>query len=242
MHGSGTRPPHRTVTRSTAAHPAPHPVTTYALIGVCALVFLLGPASGPVPAHDGGAALHREQAAYFQHWGVLPRALWSGAARPLLTPFTALFLHGGWLHLLGNLLFLFVFGDLVERRLGPFRFLFFYVIVGYLALLCYAAAHPDSAEPLIGASGAISGVLGAFLYLFPTARVTSVLPFLWFLPLRFPAWAVLVFWLVLQWAAARHDTDGPGIAYLAHVVGFMVGFLYAWLRCRSATPDEGISS
>jgi membrane associated rhomboid family serine protease len=85
-------------------------------------------------------------------------------------------------------------------------------------------------------------VLGAYLHLCPRVRVTSVLPFLWFLPLRFPAWMVLVYWLTLQWLAARHDTDGPGVAYLARVVGFKLGFLYAWLRFRTAADsDEGIS-
>lgn len=84
----------------------------------------------------------------------------------------------------------------------------------------------------MGASGSISGVLGAFLYLFPTARVTSVFPFLFFLPLRFPAWIVLLFWFFLQWQAAQHDSRGPGVAYLAHVIGFALGFLYAWARYR----------
>lgn len=229
---------------------------TYTLIGVCFLIFLLGPASGFVPAYGTGEALADEQAGHFHRWGVLPGALWSGRLRPLTTPLTALFLHGNWLHLLGNLLFLFVFGEMTEQRMGAVRFTLFYSIVGYAAMLCYAAAYPDAPEPLVGASGAISGVLGAFLYLFPKARVTSVLPFFWFLPLRFPAWAVLVFWLALQWLAARRDTDGPGVAYLAHVVGFTLGFLYAWLRFRPSgssrvsgpfpaatgrTPDEGIT-
>ncbi len=239
MHGTGTRPPARAVRG--------RPVMTYTLIGACAAAFLLGPASGFVldgggDGAGGGQGLYREQAEYYRHWGVVPRQLWSGAARPLLTPLTALFVHGGWLHLLSNLLFLFLFGERVERRLGPGRLLLFYLAAGYAAMLCYAAAHAGSDETLVGASGAISGVLGAFLYLCPKARVTSLFPFLWFLPLRFPAWMVLVFWLALQWLAARDDTDGPGVAYLAHVVGFMLGFLYAWLRFRTAADsDEGIS-
>jgi membrane associated rhomboid family serine protease len=118
--------------------------------------------------------------------------------------------------------------------MGPPRFVLFYLATGYVAMLCYAAAHPGSDETLVGASGAISAVLGAFLYLFPRTRVTSVFPFLFFLPLRFPAWAVLLFWLTLQWLAARQDGDGPGVAYLAHVAGFTLGFLYAWLRYRRA--------
>lgn len=215
-------------------HGGTRPLMTYTLIGSCCLIFLIGPASGLVPSYGTGDALREAQSAYFNRWGVVPHTLLSGAARPLAAPLTALFLHGNWLHLLGNLLFLFVFGGKVERRMGPARFVLFYLCTGYAAMLCYAASHPGSSETLVGASGAISGVLGAFLYLFPRTRVTSVFPFLLFLPLRFPAWIVLVFWLTLQWLAVRQDTDGPGVAYLAHVVGFTLGFLYAWLRYRRA--------
>lgn len=210
------------------------PLVTYTLIGSCCLIFLVGPASGLLPSYGTGGALREAQSAYFNRWGVVPHTLLSGAARPLAAPLTALFLHGNWLHLLGNLLFLFVFGGMVEERLGAARFVLFYLCTGYVAMCCYAASHPESSETLVGASGAISGVLGAFLYLFPRTRVTSVFPFLLFLPLRFPAWIVLVFWLTLQWLAVRQDTDGPGVAYLAHVVGFTLGFLYAWLRYRRA--------
>ncbi|NLU67683.1 rhomboid family intramembrane serine protease [Streptomyces sp. HNM0574] len=207
---------------------------TYTLIGSCCLIFLLSPASGFLPVYGSGGGLHRAQADWFQRWGVLPRSLWAGAIRPLFTPFSALFLHGNWLHLIGNVLFLLVFGGLVERRMGALRFVLFYAFTGYIAMLCYAAAYWGSTETLIGASGAVSGVLGAFLYLYPGARVTSVFPFLFFLPLRFPAWLVLVFWLALQWLAAREAASGPGVAYLAHIVGFTLGFLYAWLRFRTA--------
>ncbi len=93
----------------------------------------------------------------------------------------------------------------------------------------------------MGASGAISAILGAFLYLFPGARVTSLFPFLFFLPLRFPAWLTLPFWVALQWVAAGRASSGPGVAYLAHVVGFGLGFVYAWVRYRrtSAVPSLG---
>ena len=219
---------------------APRPLLTYALIGSCCLVFLIGPASGFLPHHGTGEELHRAQSEHFERWGVVPGRLWSGALRPLLSPFTALFLHGTWPHLLGNLLFLFVFGGMVEQRMGAARYLLCYLCVGYLAMLSYAAAYPDSSRTLVGASGAISGVLGAFLYLFPRARVTSVFPFLFFLPLRFPAWLVLLFWLAIQWVALRGATDGPGVAYLAHVAGFTLGFLYAWLRFRTDTVGKPV--
>lgn len=218
------------------------PVVTSALIGLCALVFLIGPASGFTEIHGTGTPLQEAQRAYFRQWGVMPDQLWNGGWRAWTTPITAMFLHGTWFHLAGNLLFLLVFGRMVEQRVGRAHFLAFYLASGYLAMLSYAAAHPDSSETLVGASGAISAVLGAFLYLFPRARVTSVYPFLFFLPLRLPAWLVLLFWVTLQSLALRADAQGPGIAHLAHVTGFALGFLYAWAvfshRTRVSTPAQ----
>ncbi|MEV0265986.1 rhomboid family intramembrane serine protease [Streptomyces sp. NPDC050617] len=222
------------------------PVVTYALIGLSCLIFLIGPASGFNRSYGADADLIAAQTAYFERWGIVPADLWRGAPLEPLTPLTALFVHGNWLHLLGNMLFLFVFGAMTEERMGRLHFAVFYVATGYLALLGYATAHADSTQALVGASGAISGVLGAFLCLFPTARVTSLFPFLFFLPLRFPAWAVLIFWFVLQWLAAGAAGSQPGVAYLAHLVGFALGFLYAWARYRrparvkgAAPPSEG---
>ncbi|MFI0978672.1 rhomboid family intramembrane serine protease [Streptomyces sp. NPDC021093] len=205
---------------------------TYALIGVCCVVFLLGPASGFNPSYGTGDALAAAQSTYFERWGVVPDELVRATPHSLATPFTALFVHGNWLHLLGNVLFLYVFGAMTEERMGRTAFALFYVVTGYFALTVYALVHASSDETLVGASGAISAVLGAFLRLFPRARVTSLFPFLLFLPLRFPAWIVLIFWFVLQWLAAQGLGTGAGVAYLAHVVGFAVGFLYAWARYR----------
>lgn len=205
---------------------------TYGLIVLCCLIFLIGPAAGLNPAYGTGDALLAAQRTYFARWGVVPVELFTGAPRAAVTPATALFVHGSWVHLLGNTLFLYVFGAMAEERMGRIAFTLFYVGCGYLALLGYAAANAESSQTLVGASGAISAVLGAFLYLFPEARVTSLFPFLFFLPLRFPAWVVLPFWVTLQWLAAGRDTSGPGVAYLAHLVGFSLGFLYAWARYR----------
>lgn len=219
---------------------------TNVLIALCCALFVLGPASGLLRTYGTGDALLRAQNGYFAHWGVIPLELWSGSPRALLTPLTALFVHGSWLHLLGNVLFLYVFGAMTEARMGRLPFTVFYLAVGYLALLGYAAAHAHSDQTLVGASGSISGVLGAFLFLFPRARVTSLFPFLFFLPLRFPAWIVLLFWFCIQWQAAQQDPAGPGVAYLAHVVGFALGFLYAWARYGrdtvGATRDKGPSA
>ena len=149
---------------------------------------------------------------------------------PVLSVLTAMFLHGGWAHLLGNMLFLFVFGNNVEDRLGRLRFLAFYLACGYAATYGFSLFFAGTSSPLVGASGAIAGVLGAYLVLFPRARVWSLLTFLFFLPVRLPAWFVLGSWFVLQYLYARGAglTEATGTAYLAHVIGFVVGAALVW--------------
>ncbi|MCQ4046244.1 rhomboid family intramembrane serine protease [Streptantibioticus rubrisoli] len=234
----------------------PLPVVTYAVIGLCAVVFAVGPISGLDPAYGSGKAQLCAQALYFDRWGVIPSELWRGPLHttalglppgcqvppgrvkvPMVSVLTALFVHGGWPHLLGNMLFLAVFGAGVERRMGRCRYALFYLAAGYLATFGYALGHARSAQTLVGASGAIAGVLGGYLYLYPKARVTSLFPFLMGLPLRFPAWLVLGFWFVLQWLSARIPQHGPGVAYLAHVIGFAFGFVCTWAWFRSRDPD-----
>lgn len=154
---------------------------------------------------------------------------------PALSVLFAMFLHGGWLHLLGNLLFLFVFGNNVEDRLGRVRYLVFYLVCGYAATYGFSVLFAGSDQPLVGASGAIAGVLGAYLVLFPRARVWALLTFLFFLPMRLPAWLVLGSWFVLQYlyASGAGLSEASGTAYLAHVVGFAVGAALVWrLRGR----------
>ncbi|MFG2677869.1 rhomboid family intramembrane serine protease [Streptomyces sp. NPDC048392] len=213
---------------------------TYTLITLCCLLFLISPAAGLNPLYGGGDELLAAQRAYFRRWGVIPAELFEDSPGSALTPATALFVHGSWVHLLGNMLFLCVFGAMTEERMGRLQFALFYLGCGYLALLGYAGANDHSQQSLVGASGAISAVLGAFLFLFPRARVTSLLPFLFFLPLRFPAWLVLPFWAALQWMAAGRAGDGPGVAYLAHLVGFALGFVFAWVRFGRTTRVKSV--
>ncbi|CAL9566125.1 rhomboid family intramembrane serine protease [Streptomyces sp. enrichment culture] len=218
-----------------ALRTTPAPVTR-TLIVLCCLVFLIGPASGLHPAHGSGEELLAAQRDYFRRWGVIPADLFDGSPAAVLTPATALFVHGSWVHLLGNMLFLHVFGPMTEARMGRVRFAVCYAGCGYLALLGYAAVNAGSERSLVGASGAISALLGAFLFQFPRGRVTSLLPFAFFLPVRLPAWAVLPFWAALQWAAAgRTPEGGPGVAYLAHLMGFALGFGCAWVWRGGAT-------
>jgi membrane associated rhomboid family serine protease len=146
---------------------------------------------------------------------------------PPLSVLLSMFLHAGWLHLIGNMLFLIVFGNNIEDRMRKLPYLIFYLACGYVAAYGFAAANPASTAPLIGASGAISGILGAYLVLYPRARVWSLVPFLLVLPLRIPAWFVLGLLFLLQWVySAGTTTAGAGsIAYLAHVFGFLAGCL-----------------
>jgi membrane associated rhomboid family serine protease len=156
---------------------------------------------------------------------------------PALSVLFSMFLHAGWLHLLGNMLFLVIFGNNIEDRFRKVPYLLFYLLSGYVAAYGFAFANQTSAEPVIGASGAISGVLGAYLVLYPRAKVWSLVPFLFFIPVRIPAWLVLGSWFVLQWVyAAGYAASGAGsVAYLAHVFGFLAGVVIG-LFVRAASP------
>ena len=146
---------------------------TYALIALCCLIFVLGPASGFVPSYGTGDALLATQRAYFRRWGVVPADLFGHPAREALTPVTALFIHGSWIHLLGNMLFLYVFGAMTEERLGRVEFTLFYLVCGYLALLGYAVANAGSEQSLVGASGAISGIRSTLVLMRTIAVITA---------------------------------------------------------------------
>lgn len=143
--------------------------------------------------------------------------------------FSSQFLHGGWIHLLGNMLFLWVFGNNIEDALGRLRFIPFYLTVGVAAGLAQAFSSPSSDIPVIGASGAISGILGAYLVLYPRKRVLTVVLPLFFLPFKLPAWLWLAIYLGLQFiflgGAATADDGEGGVAYLAHIGGFIAGAL-----------------
>ncbi|MDA0306915.1 MAG: rhomboid family intramembrane serine protease [Proteobacteria bacterium] len=141
-----------------------------------------------------------------------------------LTLVTSMFLHGGFMHLLGNMLFLWVLGDNVEDAMGHKRFLIFYLLAGVIAALAHAITEPGSQVPMVGASGAISGVIGAYLMLHPKARIKTLVGYF---ILSLPAWVVLGFWIGLQVLSAATDTGGAGggVAWWAHIGGFMAGVI-----------------
>lgn len=149
-----------------------------------------------------------------------------------LTVFSAMFLHGGWLHLLGNLLYLWIFSDNVEARMGSARFALFFLLCGIAAAAAQALPTPYSTVPMIGASGALAGVLGAYLVWFPRAHVLVLIPLGFFTQvLRLPAALVLGLWFVLQLAAELSGADA-GIAFRAHIGGFVAGLLLGPLLAR----------
>jgi membrane associated rhomboid family serine protease len=137
--------------------------------------------------------------------------------------FTSMFMHGGWLHLVSNMMFLWVFGNNVEDSMGHVRFVIFYLLCGVSATLAHIGFHPSSALPTVGASGAISGVLGAYIVLYPQVRVHVFFPPFWILPMR--AWVVLGYWIAIQLFMGLADIGGAvgGVAVWAHIGGFFVG-------------------
>ncbi len=157
----------------------------------------------------------------------------------LLAIVTSMFLHGGWLHILGNMLFLWVFGDNIEDRLGHFLYLAFYLFAGIVAVVAQGLITPDSVVPVLGASGAVAGVLGAYLLWYPTSTVRVIIPFfiLIFIPLPIPAWIMIGIWFaqnLLSGYATIADAASPdaGVAFFAHIGGFLFGMLVAALAGR----------
>jgi membrane associated rhomboid family serine protease len=190
------------------------PVVTVALIVVNALVFLHEQTLGP-----------RAFDLFVREWGLVPADFaWDRV-------FTSMFLHGGWAHVGGNLLYLWIFGDNVEDRLGHARYLIFYLLCGAVAGLAQTAINGDSAVPMIGASGAISGVLGAYILLFPHSRVLTLVPIIFFIQLlEVPAVVLLGLWFLMQLISGvgslGERADMGGIAFWAHVAGFVAGLAF----------------
>jgi membrane associated rhomboid family serine protease len=150
--------------------------------------------------------------------------------------FTSMFLHGSWMHLLGNMWFLYLFGNNVEDSMGRTRFVVFYALSGIAAALTQVWLTPDSAVPMVGASGAISGVMGGYLLLYPTARVFTIVPIGFFITrMALPAWTMLVYWFLLQLlggATAIAGSTAGGVAFGAHVGGFVAGLVLVRLFAR----------
>ena len=198
------------------------PYVTYAVVGACVLVFLWQLSLGSGGGQEAVYALGAIPAVIFGD-AQLPTEI--AMVPPMATVFTSMFLHGGWMHLIGNMLYMWIFANNVEDSMGRLRFIIFYLVCGVAAVLAQALPDVSSEIPMIGASGAISGVLGAYLLLFPRARVLVVIP-LGFIMKTFtlPAVAVLGFYFVLQVVMiAMTPQGGGGVAFAAHLGGFVAG-------------------
>lgn len=214
------------------------PVVTWALIAINVLVWLFQWAHGV----EGLSAL-------VLRYGLVPQALTGGAIwvprseggslGALITPFTSMFMHGGWLHLIGNMWFLHIFGDNVEDTLGRGRFVLFYILGGLAAAALQILIGPHSAVPMVGASGAISAVMAGYVTLYPRARVVTLVPIFFFIQLiELPAFLFIFVWfgLSLLSALGTWGSVGGGVAFFAHVGGFLAGL--AMVRAlRPAKPD-----
>jgi membrane associated rhomboid family serine protease len=198
-------------------------IINWVLIGLCVAVFLWEVSLGT----QMGAAIYV--------LGFIPAALFGHAQSlrgfihlpPAATLFTSMFVHGGWLHIGGNMLYLAIFGNNIEDAMGHVRYLVFYLVCGVIAALTLAFMNPGALIPMVGASGAISGVLGAYLLLYPRARVTVIVPLgIIFWPFRLSAYWVVGLWFLLQLASAMFaDPAQPGVAWWAHVGGFAAGMI-----------------
>ena len=200
------------------------PYVTYALIAANIAIFL---------AYWYGLQSKYAINGFFYTWGLVPQFVMSGENLPTLI--THMFLHGGWMHLAGNMLFLWIFGDNLEDLLGHAKFLMFYVLAGLAAAALQIAVDPASQAPMVGASGAIAGVLGGYLLMFPRARVDVVIILIIiFKVFPIPAWIVLGLWFGAQlFSGFSTPSEDGGIAYFAHIGGFIAGLalcLPLWRR------------
>ena len=191
------------------------PYVTWALIAINVLVFL---------SYVGLFESDVRLAAFYDDWALTPAKLMAG--RGWETLITSMFLHGGWMHIAGNMLFLWIFGDNLEDCFGHVRFLLFYLACGVAAALAQVIPDPGSTVPMVGASGAIAGVMGGYLLLFPRARVDVIVIIVIIIRMfTLPAWVMLGFWFGLQTVSGviNLSAEGGGVAYLAHVGGFVAG-------------------
>jgi membrane associated rhomboid family serine protease len=197
------------------------PYVNWALIGSCIVVFL----------YELILPTAQLEALFFQY-GAVPATITQ--FQDVYTLLTSMFLHGGWAHLIGNMLFLFVFGDNIEDAMGHLSYLLFYLLCGIAAALAQVLLDSTSTIPMIGASGAISGVMGAYIVLFPQGRVRALVFFGYFgQVILVPAWIMIGIWFALQLFSGFVSLGGPsdigGVAFWAHVGGFVAGAILVWI-------------
>ena len=180
---------------------------------------------------------------FILHYGLVPvRFFWglrNDLTSAIIPVFSSMFLHGGWLHVLGNMWFLYIFGDNVEDRVGHLNYLFFYLICGVGAAMAQTFLNPHSSLPMVGASGAIAGVLGGYLLLFPHSRILTLVPIIFFIQfVEIPAFIFLILWFLFQFMIGSAPSGDGGVAWLAHVGGFITGVVLIFFFKKSEPEDH----
>jgi len=158
---------------------------------------------------------------------------------PILTLFTSLFMHGGWMHLIGNMMYLVIFADNIEDVFGKKKFILFYLFSGIFASFSQALLNLSSDVPMIGASGAIAGVLGAYLFYFPKAKILVLVPFFIFFTLRIPASILLILWFIFQFLNLSNIESS--VAWMAHIGGFIFGYIFSIINGKRSIQKKGSS-
>jgi membrane associated rhomboid family serine protease len=207
------------------------PYITYFLVALNVVVFLMELSIG--------AQSHGTLNSLIYEFGVVPQQILGAGGSTQLSPvgavvpiFTSMFLHGSWLHIIGNMWVLWIFGDNIEDHLGHFSYLAFYLVCGFAAAVAHILLNPGSNVPTVGASGAIAGIMGAYFLLYPKARVLTIVPLIVFFTFWWlPAWIVLGYWFLVQFLSgtatsiAYSSSSSGGIAFWAHVGGFVAGII-----------------
>jgi len=213
------------------------PIVTYSIVAICVIVFILEITSS---SYNNGQL--------FYSYGLIPAVFTGQATLPNeiaglpteITLISSMFMHGGFMHLIGNMLYMWIFADNIEDEIGPIRFLIFYLLAGMAAALTQVYLNTSSTIPMIGASGAIGGVLGAYIVNHPKAKVLVLIPFGFFSQIiKIPALYVLGFWFVLQFInSSLSSSTGGGVAYGAHIGGFIFGVVAILFFNKKSTVQK----
>ena len=211
------------------------PLVRWLILIVCTIIFFLQITS-------------MENREYIFYFGFKPASLFNSEFSypsffPILTIFTSMFMHGGWLHFLSNMLYLWIFADNIEDRIGSYKFIFFYLMCGLIAAITQYFGDTTTSVPMIGASGAIAGILGAYIYLFPKVKITVIIPLIiFFFTIKLPAIIVLGFWFFIQFMnVVIINDESSGVAWSAHIGGFLTGLFYSVIFIKKRNYAKGKS-
>ena len=204
--------------------------TRYVILLICLVVFFI--------------QISSDQSNFITYYfGFKPASFFSNFNQqtffPILTLLTSIFMHGGWMHLIGNMMYLIIFADNVEDVFGTKKFILFYFLAGCFASFSQALINISSEIPMIGASGAIAGVLGSYLYYFPRAKILVLIPFFIFFTIRVPASVLLIFWFIFQFFNLSNVESS--VAWMAHIGGFIFGYIFSVLNGKKPLKRKGKS-